>query len=67
MLSYKHAKSAHIKLGKQGEKIARKFLVSKNIDVLLCNYRNKRGEIDLLKMCPTSESAARFLDLVQSD
>ncbi len=48
MLNYKQAKTVHLSLGERGEKIARKFLRSKNIDILLCNYRNKRGEIDII-------------------
>ncbi len=48
MFITKKAKAAHIKLGERGEKLARKYLVSKNIEIFLCNYRNKRGEIDII-------------------
>ena len=48
MFISKKAKAAHIKLGLRGEKLARKYLISQNIDVLLHNYRNRRGEIDII-------------------
>ena len=48
MFISKKAKATHIKLGQRGEKLARKYLTSKNIEVLLHNYRNRRGEIDII-------------------
>ena len=48
MFNFSKAKAAHIKLGRRGEKIAQRFLRSKGIDILLCNYRNRRGEIDII-------------------
>ena len=48
MLKFKQAKNAHLKLGRKGEKLACRYLNCKNIEILLCNYRNKRGEIDII-------------------
>lgn len=48
MLSFREAKTAHLRLGNKGEKIARRFLISQHIEILLNNYRNKRGEIDII-------------------
>ena len=48
MFSFSKAKAAHLKLGRRGEKIARRFLRSKGIDILLANYRNRHGEIDII-------------------
>ena len=44
----KKARAAHIKLGKRGENLACAYLKSKNIDILLRNYKNKKGEIDII-------------------
>jgi len=48
MFISKKAKAAHIKLGKRGEKLALKYLYTKNIEPLLCNYKVKCGEIDII-------------------
>lgn len=48
MLLTKKAKAAHIKLGERGERLARTYLLAKNIEILLCNYRGRRGEIDII-------------------
>jgi len=48
MLSFKQAKNAHLRLGKRGENLACRFLILNNIEILLKNYRNKRGEIDII-------------------
>ena len=48
MIGYKTAKARHIKLGMRGEAIASAYLQSLKIEVLLRNYRNKRGEIDII-------------------
>ena len=47
-MNFKRAKSVHLKLGRRGEKIAYRYLNLINIEVLLRNYRNKRGEIDII-------------------
>ena len=47
-MNFKRAKNAHLKLGKRGEKCACRYLSFKNIEILLRNYRNKRGEIDII-------------------
>lgn len=38
----------HVELGKQGEAIARQFLIGRKMTVLDSNYRWKRQEIDLI-------------------
>ena len=48
MITFKQAKTAHLKLGKRGETLACRYLKSKNIEILLRNHRNKRGEIDII-------------------
>ena len=48
MFNFKQAKAAHLKLGKRGETLACRYLRMKNIEILLRNYRNKRGEIDII-------------------
>ena len=48
MISYKFAKARHIKLGRRGESVAVAYLRSCGIEVLLRNYRYKRGEIDIV-------------------
>lgn len=48
MIAYKYAKARHIKLGRRGEFIATSYLRSRGIEVLLRNYRYKRGEIDIV-------------------
>jgi putative endonuclease len=48
VLHYKRVKSRHIKLGKRGEKLARRYLTAKNIEILLYNYKNRKGEIDII-------------------
>ena len=46
--SFRKAKAAHIKLGKRGEKLAVKYLRNIDCDILLTNYRNRYGEIDII-------------------
>jgi len=48
MFTFKQAKTAHLRLGRRGENLACRYLCSQNIEVLLRNYRNKRGEIDII-------------------
>lgn len=48
MLTFKQAKTAHLRLGRQGEKLASRYLRYLNIEILVKNYRNKRGEIDII-------------------
>lgn len=48
MITFKQAKNAHLRLGSRGEKLACRYLQNQNIEVLLRNYRNKRGEIDII-------------------
>jgi len=50
MFISKKAKAAHIKLGRRGEKLALKYLYAKNIEPILCNYKVKRGEIDIIAL-----------------
>lgn len=40
----------NIKLGKKGEELAKKYLVSKGYNILGVNYRNSIGEIDIIAM-----------------
>ena len=42
--------STRLRLGARGEKIALATLLSKRFDVLLTNYRNKAGEIDIIAL-----------------
>ena len=44
----KKAKAAHIRLGERGENLACVYLYSKNIDILLRNYKSRKGEIDII-------------------
>ena len=39
-----------INLGKTGEKIAESFLIQKGLKILIKNYRNKFGEIDIVAL-----------------
>jgi putative endonuclease len=48
MFTFKQAKTAHLRIGRRGEKLACRYLHSNNIEILLRNYRNKRGEIDII-------------------
>ena len=48
MISYKFAKARHIRLGMRGESLAAAYLALENIEILLRNYRNKHGEIDIV-------------------
>jgi putative endonuclease len=48
MIAYKYAKARHIRLGRRGESIAAAYLRACGIEVLLRNYRYKRGEIDIV-------------------
>lgn len=48
MLTFKQAKNAHLKLGKRGEKLACSFLKNRHMEILRRNYRNRRGEIDII-------------------
>jgi putative endonuclease len=41
-------KAKHLKLGRKGEKIACRFLRNKSYDILMKNYKVKRGEIDII-------------------
>lgn len=38
----------HIKKGKAGEKIACKYLQTKNFNILFCNWRHSHQEIDII-------------------
>jgi len=48
MIAYKYAKARHIRLGRRGESIAAAYLRACGIEILLRNYRYKRGEIDIV-------------------
>ena len=48
MFNYRQAKSAHLRLGRHGEDIACRYLRSLDIDILMRNYRHKKGEIDII-------------------
>lgn len=48
MYSFKKARNAHLKLGNKGEKLACSYLKHQGIEILLRNYRNKKGEIDII-------------------
>ena len=41
-------KAKHLKLGRQGERTACRFLRNKSYDILMRNYKVKRGEIDII-------------------
>jgi putative endonuclease len=41
-------KAKHLKRGRQGEKIACRFLKNKFYDILMKNFKVKRGEIDII-------------------
>jgi len=43
-------KVRNYKTGKEGEEIARKFLVQKGFRLIESNYSNKLGEIDLIML-----------------
>ena len=43
-------KVRNYKTGKEGEEIARKFLVQKGVRLIESNYSNKLGEIDLIML-----------------
>ena len=47
-MNYSNAKRAHLRLGKWGEKIACKYLRYNDYEIVLENYRNKHGEIDII-------------------
>lgn len=42
------AAAAHLKLGKTGERAAKKFLQKQGLKFLAANFRSERGEIDLV-------------------
>jgi putative endonuclease len=41
-------KAKHLKRGRQGERIARRFLRNKFYDIFMMNYKVKKGEIDII-------------------
>lgn len=45
---FKKARAKHLKLGQRGEDAACAFLKAKGMEVLLRNYRCKKGEIDII-------------------
>jgi putative endonuclease len=47
-LSFRQAKTAHLRLGRRGENLACALLRSKNIEILCRNYKIKSGEIDIV-------------------
>lgn len=40
----------HIDLGRKGEEIARDFLIGKGFQILECNWRHEKDEIDIVAM-----------------
>ena len=38
----------HLELGKEGEELAKAFLIKKGYKILACNWRYKKAEIDLI-------------------
>ncbi len=42
------ARSGHLRLGRRGERLACAYFAEKGFDILLRNYRDKRGEIDII-------------------
>ncbi len=48
MLRFKKLKVAHLRLGQRGEKYAETYLRDAGLDILVKNYRGKRGEIDIV-------------------
>jgi putative endonuclease len=47
---FKRKKRAHLRLGRKGEKIACEYLTLKSVKVILRNYRNEYGEIDIIAL-----------------
>jgi putative endonuclease len=47
-LSFRQARTAHLRLGKRGENLACSLLRTKNFEILCRNYKVKSGEIDIV-------------------
>jgi len=45
---FKKARAAHLKLGKRGENAACALLREKGLEIILRNYKCRRGEIDII-------------------
>lgn len=45
---FKKIRAAHLRVGRRGERLARLYLFEKGLDILTCNYRGKKGEIDIV-------------------
>ncbi len=45
---FRRRRAAHLRLGQRGEKCARRLLLEEGLDILDCNYRGERGEIDIV-------------------
>lgn len=41
-------RARHLVLGRLGERASRRALAELGLDILCCNYRNRRGEIDIV-------------------
>lgn len=48
MLKFKYSMAEHNEIGKIGENVAVKYLISKNYTILTRNFHVKRGEIDII-------------------
>ena len=48
MLSFAKRRSAHIRLGEKGERLARRLVINLGMEILARNYRGPHGEIDLI-------------------
>ena len=48
LLKFFKKQAPHIKLGRKGENLATKILKDKNYKIIARNYRNPRGEIDIV-------------------
>jgi putative endonuclease len=47
-MNFHKSRTAHLRLGRRGERTACRFLRGRNFDILLRNYRTSSGEIDLV-------------------
>jgi len=53
-MNFRSARSRHLRLGAFGEKAARRMLRSKGMEILLTNYRNRGGELDIVALDGTT-------------